>query len=67
VTKHRLPIIRLAIVERIKRGETTTAEEAAKLQPPGTVEEIAEWLRHYDAEGRDAFMRRKRGDKKPRR
>jgi hypothetical protein len=58
---------KLVIVEKIKRGETTPAEEAAKLQPPGTVEEISEWLRLYEAEGRDAFTKRKPGNKKPRR
>ncbi|HEY2539872.1 MAG TPA: hypothetical protein VGI28_10325 [Stellaceae bacterium] len=52
---------KLPIVERIKRGETTVEEEAAKLEPSGTVEEILEWLRLYEAEGRDAFIKRKSG------
>jgi hypothetical protein len=52
---------KLPIVERIKRGETTAVVEAAKLEPPGTVEEILEWLRLYDTKGRDAFTRRKPG------
>lgn len=52
---------KLEIIERIRRGETTAAEEASKLDPPGTIAEVNEWLRLYDTKGRDAFIKRESG------